>query len=104
MNSPLHKLVAKHQVHRCNINYCQKGEPGRNCRFGFPKLPSPNAYFDKNDRAIYKCSVIDTNINPYNPFLLAIFETNMDIQVDKGPAALHYLVEYLTKLDDNAEF
>lgn len=78
MNSPLHKLVAKHQIHRCDINSCQKGEPGRNCRFGFPKLPSPNAYFDENDRAIYKRSVIDTNINPYNPFLLAMFETNIE--------------------------
>ncbi|CAO3613965.1 unnamed protein product [Mucor fragilis] len=104
VNSPLHKLVAKHQVHRCDLVYCQKGDSSRPCRFGFPKTENESAHFDRDDRAIYKRELTDIYINPYCPFLLAMFETNMDIQVNKGPAAVQYLAKYLTKLDDNTEF
>lgn len=47
VNSPLHKLVARHQIHVCDIKYCQKGDSGRNydyiiCTYQPPMLTVGN--------------------------------------------------------------
>ena len=58
-----------------------KGDPEASCRFGFPKPMAEMAMFDSEDHAIYRRGVADVFVNPYSPVLLALFETNMDIQV-----------------------
>jgi hypothetical protein len=40
-----------------------------------------------NDVCEYERTVDDQNINNYNPFLLSVFRSNMDIQYNKGPRA-----------------
>lgn len=62
------------------------------------------AEFDDNDHAIYKREAQGAFVNPYNAYLLSLFECNMDIQMNKGPGALHYLAKYLTILDDDVSF
>lgn len=37
INSPLHKLVTDHQIHKCNAPYCMEGDAQDACRFGYPK-------------------------------------------------------------------
>jgi hypothetical protein len=81
LESPLFKLVTDHQVHKCNINYCNKGDPEASCRFGYPKPIIDEAMFDNEDHAMYRRGAADIFVNPYSPLLLALFETNMDIQV-----------------------
>lgn len=81
IDSPLYKLVTDHQIHKCNIKYCMKGDAEGVCRFGYPKRMSEVAFFDKDDHAVYKRGVADVFVNTYSPLLLAVFETNMDIQV-----------------------
>jgi len=81
MDSVLYKLVTDHQIHKCNIKYCMKGDPEAPCRFGYPKPISPVSFFDKDDHATYKRDAQDIFVNTYCPFLLAVFETNMDVQV-----------------------
>ena len=104
VSDPLQLLVARHQIHRCNVRYCQKGNPLNPCQFNFPKPISKVSEFDKDDHAIYARGAEDVLVNPYNPYLLALFETDMDIQINQGPAALHYLAKYLTKMQDDIEF
>lgn len=52
---------------------------------------------------MYKRDVGDAYINNYNPFLLAAFETSMDIQYNDGPQAVRYLAKYLAKDDYEAK-
>lgn len=47
--------------------------------------------------------VSDANINNYNPYLLAVFRTSMDIQYNDGPQAVRYLAKYLAKDDYQAK-
>ena len=103
-NSVIRKLVLKHQIHRCNIRYCMNNDPTAACRFNYPQPIVEQPYFDENDRAHYARGIEDVSVSPYCPFLLAMFETNMDIQVNKGQSALHYLAKYLAKVDDDVEF
>lgn len=42
-------------------------------------------------------------VNNYNPFLLAVFRTSMDIQYNGGPQAVRYLAKYLAKDDYEAK-
>ncbi|KAG0180744.1 hypothetical protein DFQ28_002738, partial [Apophysomyces sp. BC1034] len=38
-------------------------------------------------------------INPYNPFILLLCRTNMDIQFNQGSHSASYLCKYVTKMD-----
>ncbi|CEP09614.1 hypothetical protein [Parasitella parasitica] len=99
-NDPLmHHLVNTHQLHTCNENYCKRGQPDRPCRFGFPKPQSPVTYMDENHQVIYRRDVTDCMVNNYNPYLLAVFRANMDIQYNDGPQAVRYLAKYMAKDD-----
>ncbi|KAL7321438.1 hypothetical protein PS15m_001200 [Mucor circinelloides] len=37
INSPWHKLVTDHQIHKCNVHYCMEGDAQAVCRFVYPK-------------------------------------------------------------------
>lgn len=52
---------------------------------------------------MYKRDVVDGMVNNYNPYLLAVFRTSMDIQYNAGPQAVRYLAKYLAKDDYEAK-
>jgi hypothetical protein len=54
---------------------------------------------DENHIVTYKRGVSDCMVNNYNPYLLAVFRTNMDIQYNDGPQAVRYLAKYMAKDD-----
>jgi hypothetical protein len=69
----------------------------RKCRFGFPKPFSGTTHLDSQARCVYKRGVQDAMLNNYNPYLLAVWRTSMDIQYNDGPQAVRYLAKYLAK-------
>ena len=70
--------------------YCKLAE-NKKCRFGYPKQPAPRTEFVE-DTCIYERGVQDMNMNNYNPFLLATWRANMDIQwLSKLVACFHIL-------------
>lgn len=75
--------------------YCKLGE-NRTCRFGYPKQPAPRTEF-VGESCIYERGVEDMNINNYNPYLLAVWRANMDVQYNCGKAAVRYLAKYMAK-------
>ncbi|ORY97159.1 hypothetical protein BCR43DRAFT_438670 [Syncephalastrum racemosum] len=95
-SDPIFHLVTQLQTHRCSP-YCLTDADPR-CRFGFPFEPTPETYKQDN-RFFYKRNVGDENIAPYNPFLLALCRTHMNIQLNEGRSALYYLCKYMTKQD-----
>ena len=80
--------------------YCKLAE-NKKCRFGYPKQPAPRTEFVE-DTCIYERGVQDMNMNNYNPFLLATWRANMDIQYNKGEAAVRYLAKYMAKNEAEA--
>lgn len=103
ITSTLRPLVEKHQIHRCHVRYCQNNDLTAPCRFNYPKEVVAEPYIE-DDHAHYARDVGDEQVNPYCPYLLAMFKSNMDIQVNTGRSALYYLTKYLTKADKNIEF
>ncbi|KAG2191493.1 hypothetical protein INT47_013068 [Mucor saturninus] len=99
----LHSLVNNLQIHRCNDNYCKRGDPTKKCRFGYPKPYAPSTELDTEHRCIYKRDVGDAYVNNYNPYLLSVFRTGMDIQYNDGPQAVRYFAKYLAKDDYEAK-
>ncbi|KAL7302653.1 hypothetical protein TKK_0004714 [Trichogramma kaykai] len=54
----------------------------------------------KNKKIFYKRNSLDVSINPYNPTILTLLESNMDLQgVLDAYAAAFYMVNYVTKID-----
>lgn len=43
-------------------------------------------------------------VNSYNPYLLGVWRANMDIQYNKGEAAVRYLAKYMAKNEAEAVF
>ncbi|KAG1461974.1 hypothetical protein G6F55_003251 [Rhizopus delemar] len=81
INDPLMRdLVNRLQLYKCNDNYRKR-----------------------ESRCTYKRDVGDTYVNNYNPYLLAVFRTSMDIQYDDGPQTVRYLAKYLAKDDYEAK-
>ncbi|CEP08961.1 hypothetical protein, partial, partial [Parasitella parasitica] len=98
----MNRLVLKHQIHRCQHVYCKLHLTGK-CRFGYPKEPAPRTEF-VGDECIYQRGVEDMQVNAYNPYLLAVWRANMDIQYNKGEAAVRYLAKYMAKNESDAIF
>ncbi|KAG1137280.1 hypothetical protein G6F38_011425 [Rhizopus arrhizus] len=70
------------------------------CRFGYPKPASDHSYFNPiTQRAVYRRSVVDGNVNGYNPYLLKLLKVSMDIQINSSGRVLYYLAKYLSKID-----
>lgn len=84
------------------IRYCKLYISGK-CRFGYPKDPSPRTEFVE-DFCVYERGVEDMKVNAYNPYLLAVWRSNMDIQYNKGEAAVRYLAKYMAKNETEAMF
>lgn len=82
-----------------NDSYCRRGDANRKCRFGFPKPYTPVTVLEEDQRCVYKRGVADAMVNNYNPYLLSVFRTSMDIQYNCGPQAVRYLAKYLAKDD-----
>ncbi|KAG1050278.1 hypothetical protein G6F43_007437 [Rhizopus delemar] len=99
----MHDLVNRLQFHKCNDKYCKRGDPTKKCRFGYPKPYSPVTVLDPKHRCTDKRDVGDAYVSNYNPYLLAVFRTSMDIQYNDGPQAVRYLAKYLAKDDYEAK-
>lgn len=69
------------------------------CRFGFPKPVLQSSFVDQSGRHHVKRNASSTNINPYNPYLLSVWKSAMDIQLCFDDKVDIYLAKYLTKQD-----
>jgi len=58
---------------------------------------------DGKSRCVYKRSADDEFINNYNPYILAVFQTSMDLQYNDGPQAVRYLAKYMAMDDYEAK-
>ena len=127
VGSKLHNIVKNVQIHRCN-SYCTRSYQLRNkkivkaCRFKFPREPRDD--FLLNDVAtsaaakkthskirLYELprSAHEVNVNDYNPILLYMWNSNMDLQFIKEPTCTvsHYIGKYAFKAEEtnlNADF
>ncbi|CEP10308.1 hypothetical protein [Parasitella parasitica] len=102
-NPRLHKLVLNRQIHTCR-NYCHRAT-GDNvlCRFGYPNATAVVQEFDPlNERAVYQRAEIESNVDPYNPYLHQLVGTSMDMQVNFGNNVALYLSKYMSKNDTSA--
>ncbi|KAG1059719.1 hypothetical protein G6F63_012548 [Rhizopus arrhizus] len=63
--------------------------------------PPRSAVLDTQNHILQ--DVGDAYVNNYNPYLLAVFRTSMDIQYNDGPQAVRYLAKYLAKDDYEAK-
>ncbi|CEP11262.1 hypothetical protein [Parasitella parasitica] len=52
---------------------------------------------------IHMLSIIDTVINNYNPYILKLTRSAMDIQINQGNNVRFYLAKYLSKVDSDVE-
>ncbi|KAI8385026.1 uncharacterized protein BYT42DRAFT_564446 [Radiomyces spectabilis] len=80
MDDPMTQYVQKCQMHTCTA-YCMP-EGQQFCRFGI--APCEEVYCD-NGRYFYERGGEDAMINPYNPFLLRLVQSNMDIHLTVVP-------------------
>lgn len=62
-------------------------------------MPSSRTFLGDDNRLVYERSAESAYINTYNPWLLAVAQCNMDIQINVGHNSLPYLCKYLTKFD-----
>ena len=112
-NPDLYHLVTKYQLHKCR-DYCKhKVKVGSvfitRCKFGFPRPETDNTKVNsaedclKSRNKIYNLarSFSETRVNDYNPVLLLLWRTNLDIQfVSEDSLALaHYITGYVTKAE-----
>lgn len=59
--------------------YCVSPD-GNHCRFGYPKATSAVQKYDPlTERVVYRHAEIDSNVKLYNPYLLCMLGTSMDI-------------------------
>ncbi|KAG1486971.1 hypothetical protein G6F45_012393 [Rhizopus arrhizus] len=80
-NGPImHDLVNRLQLHKCNDNYCKRGDLTKKCRFGYSKPYFPVTFLDSEHRCTYKRDVGDVYVNNYSPYPLDDFRTSMDVQ------------------------
>ncbi|KAI8635866.1 hypothetical protein BD408DRAFT_322726, partial [Parasitella parasitica] len=106
IHDPYYETVARLQTHTCS-NYCLRGNISsqhskKSCRFGFPFDECDTPHKEGN-RFKYKRGRNAAFINSYNPLLLRILETHMDMQLNAGRQALYYLCKYMTKLDNQTK-
>lgn len=92
------RLVARLQMHEHTKDYCvrESRQGGERCRFDFPRQLSAETKIE-NGRVVYQRDAGDEMVNAYNPDLLRMFESNMDIQFNIGDQALLYLAKYISK-------
>lgn len=97
----LYELVTRLQIHRCGP-YCLRDEQKRACRFRFPEASCSEARFEGRDkRTLYKRSPIDGMVNSYNPYILKLMKSSMDIQINSGDRVVGYLAKYMSKVGDD---
>ena len=119
-------LVERGQIHKCQ-KYCQRRVKSKNgkwrrikCRFGFPKPVMERSQLHdvvssiigrrtlNSKKTLYDLvrTKRETNVNPYNPILLYLWEGNMDIQLvsEDTYSIIEYVCKYISKPEkSNAE-
>lgn len=85
-------LVNRLQIHACG-NYCAVERGGAiQCRFGYPFDINPEPYFhETTKRPVYERDMVDSFVNPYNPYLLKLLNVSMDIQVNYTGRVMYIL-------------
>jgi hypothetical protein len=95
----LHRIVNLCQRHKCLTMYCRKNNPNI-CRFGFPKRKQDCASWKKVPKKgwIIQPTQNDEWLNVYNPDILRIWRSNMDLQYVTNPwSAAQYIGAYISK-------
>lgn len=95
----LSALMRRLQTYTCS-SYCYKGQSNMNsCRFGFPKDVLRSSFVDVSGRHHIQRDAASVQINQYNPYLLYVWKSAMDIQLCFDDKVDFYLAKYLTKQD-----
>ncbi|GJJ75426.1 hypothetical protein EMPS_07784 [Entomortierella parvispora] len=98
----LDELVARHQMHHHTPYYCMK--VSKKCRFGVPVVVSDRTVFDQEaGKVVLERGQEDVCVNAYNPYILKICRSNMDIQLNKGSRSIDYLHKYMSKVSSLSE-
>ena len=116
----LHELVNKFQIHKCNLS-CTKYIKGarfyRRCRFGFPRAVTDVTMLNSiRDSIVSRTrgnkvkkaydiirSIDEMYVNDYNPILIYIWRSNMDIQFISDDSLIlnGYITTYVTKAESS---
>ena len=112
-NPELHQLVTKYQYHKCN-KYCQQRKRVKDTfitrRFGFLRqtcdtatLLSVDECMKLSHRKMYNlpCSPEEMRINNYNPLLIMLWKTIMELQYigESSLTIAQYVTGYMTKTE-----
>ena len=97
------------QQHVCNIAYCKKGDPKKECCFRIPESTraktglSFKEHLDGNSTAKIRLRRNDRWPNSYNPVMLEFWRANIDLQVlvDVGQT-IEYMAKYTTKTEKSS--
>jgi len=99
-NGDLDALVEELQTHAHSPQYCllKKRGADQTCRFHFPKAVSDTTFYDEaSGRVVIQRGPQDVHINAYNPDILRVARSNMDLQINKGERAVDYISKYISK-------
>jgi len=92
----------KHMIHK-HTTRCKK-EDG-SCQYKYPQKINPTTTIDDRGYVHYKRSTVDdTNVVPYNPHLLLLAESHINVEIASTVNLIMYLYKYLFKGGDNARF
>lgn len=97
----LRGLVTSTMIHTCTLARCQRGDPTRGCRYGFPKAPCSSVYADDDGALRLPRSAADARVVDYSPALLMKWHGHAHMHVLKttehpqcSANALFYVVKY----------
>ena len=85
----------------CTLARCQRGDPTRGCRYGFPKPPCSSVHVDDDGALMLPRSAADCRVVDYSPALLMKWHGHAHMHVLKttehphcSANALFYVVKY----------
>lgn len=66
-------------------------EGRKQCKKRFPKPPQPSTTFDERGYPLYRRTIDDSDIVPYNPTLLLAFDAHINTEVSATVNIVSYM-------------
>jgi hypothetical protein len=91
-------LITNFQLHTHRPDYCMRIRPNNAdyCRFDFPRDQCDRTRI-QGGRVLIRRTHEDTMVNNYNPDILRMAKSNIDIQLNFGNKPMSYICKYITK-------
>jgi len=105
----LFHIVMRKQIHTCDHNRCLRQHPHdpnkHFCKMGFPfavqTCNTPTLDAATNRYHYFRPRTCDSNVVPYHPLVLLLWNAHMNIQVITEAAWSRYVLKYATKCEPN---